>query len=401
MADNKYRPSFIFSLFTSGLLCLLLLVLIYGLTHTSSEPTILGRYSLGYFALLLGLAVGTGALAWLLFFPRPAFVRWAGNLYLLLASTVVAVVGAEIGLRLVNPWGIELFSLLPYHMQGMVDHPQLGYVHPGSITYHLGDNRVSLNAHGHRDDEMPVEKPAGERRILVLGDSVTFGWGVDQGQDFPARLETLLRQRTGTAWQVINAGVNGYNSEQEATYFATEGIRFQPDIVLLVYVGNDVEPVFDPNVVTWRRYPTWPSSLPEFLERTRSLSYLYQTTKLFQRMAELRPPDAGAPGRSLTDHPGWPASLKALKSISELCERRKIPFLVALESGSAEKIPVQLRQADIDAITLGPAWSRVAPDKHRVSRVDPHPSAAVHAEFAALLLEELRARGWLEESPGG
>ena len=176
---------------------------------------------------------------------------------------------------------------------------------------------------------------------------------------------------------------------------------FQPDIVLLVYVGNDVEPIFDPNVVTWRRYPTWPSSLPEFLERTRSLSYLYQTTKLFQRMAELRPPDAGAPRRSLTDHPGWPASLKALKSISELCERRKIPFLVALESGSAEKIPVQLRQADIDAITLGPAWSRVAPDKHRVSRVDPHPSAAVHAEFAALLLEELRARGWLEESPGG
>lgn len=398
MPDTRYRPALAFSLFTGGLLCVFSLVLVYGLTHSSSEPTILGRYSSSYFALLLGLATGTGALAWLLLFPRPAFVRWAGNLYLFLVSAVATVVGTEIGLRLVNPWGIELFSLLPYHMQGMVDHPQLGYAHPRSITYRLGDNSVSLNSHGHRDDEVPVEKPAGERRILVLGDSVTFGWGVDQGQDFPARLETLLRQQTGTAWQVINAGVNGYNSEQEATYFATDGIRFQPDIVVLVYVGNDVEPIFDPNVVTWRRYPTWPSSLPELLDRVRSLSYLYQTTKLFQRTAEVRPPDAGAPGRSLTDHPGWPASLEALKSVSRLCEGNRIPFLVAFESGSAEKMPVLLRQAGIDAITLAPAWSRVPLDKHRVSRVDPHPTAAVHAEFAALLLEELRARGWLEEA---
>jgi lysophospholipase L1-like esterase len=397
MPETQYRPALAFSLFTGALLCVLSLALIYGLTHTSSEPTILGRYSSGYFALLIGLAAGVGALAWLLFFPRPTFVRWVANLYLLLVSTVVTLVGAEIGLRLVNPWGIELFSLLPYHMQGMVDHPQLGYVHPRSVTYRLGDNRVSLNSHGHRDDEMPVEKPAGERRILVLGDSVTFGWGVDQGQDYPARLEALLRQHTGAVWQVINAGVNGYNSEQEAIYFATEGIRFQPDIVLLVYVGNDVEPSFDPNVVTWRRDPTWPSSFPELLDRARSLSWLYQTTKLFQRMEELQPRGASAQKRRLADHPGWPASLEALKSIARVCAREGIPFLVATESGSDEGLPALLRQAGIDAITLGPAWSRVAPDKHRVSRVDPHPSAVVHAEFAALLLEEVRARGWLEK----
>ena len=57
--------------------------------------------------------------------------------------------------------------------------------------------------------------------------------------------------------------------------------------MLLVYVANDVDPVFDPNPVRWRRYPTWPSSLPELLDRARSVSYLYQTTKLFRRMNEL------------------------------------------------------------------------------------------------------------------
>ena len=130
---------------------------------------------------------------------------WASNIYTALISTVIVVAMTETGLRVVNPWGIEFFSTLPYHMQGMVDHPLLGYAHPKSVTYRLGNNRVSLNSNGHRDDDMPVAKPAGERRILVLGDSVTFGWGVDQGEDFPARLEALLRQQDNRVWRVINS----------------------------------------------------------------------------------------------------------------------------------------------------------------------------------------------------
>lgn len=397
--DTSYRPGHGFSLFTGALICVLSLALLYGLLHESSEPTVLGRYSAGYFLLLLALAIGIGALTWVLLAPRPESVRWAGNLYATLVSTVAVLLAAEIGLRALNPWGMELFSLLPYHMQGMVDHPRLGYVHPRSVEYRLGDKRVSLNSNGHRDDETPVEKPAGERRILVLGDSVAFGWGVDQGEDFPARLEALLRQQPGGAWRVINTGVNGYNSQQQALFFASEGIRFQPDIVLLLYVGNDVDPVIEPNAVTWRRYPTWPSSLPELLDRARSLSYLYQATKLFQRMEELRPAAESGPRRSLVDHPGWPASLEALKSISSLCAREKIHFLVAMESGSDEKRAASLRQAGIETISLASAWSRVAPESQRVSRIDPHPGAEVHKEFARSLLEAMRARGWLDERP--
>jgi hypothetical protein len=49
----------------------------------------------------------------------------------------------------------------------------------------------------------------------------------------------------------------------------------------------------------------------------------------------------------------------------------------------------------IATTSLGPAWERVAPELRRVSRVDPHPSAPVHAAFAELLVEELSKRGWL------
>ena len=119
MSRNKYRPNRAFSLVTGALICLTLLALIFGLMHQSSQPTILGRYSSAYFALLLALAAAVVVLTWLLVAPRPTLVRWAGNLYAVLISTIVAVMALEIALRMVNPWGIEFFGLLPYHMQGM------------------------------------------------------------------------------------------------------------------------------------------------------------------------------------------------------------------------------------------------------------------------------------------
>jgi hypothetical protein len=393
--DPPFRPGRVFQLFTGLLLAVLALGLAFGLTHQSSKPAVMGRYGIEYSMLLAILLAAIGALAWVLLRPKPATVRWAGNIYAALGSTAVAVTAAEIGLRVVNPWGVEFFSTLPYHMQGMVDHPLLGYAHPKSVTYQLGNNRVSLNSNGHRGDEMPVRKPAGERRILVLGDSVAFGWGVNQGEDFPARLETLLRGQNNVVWRVINSGVNGYNSEQEAIFFATEGIAYEPDIVVLVYVDNDVEPVIDPKPVTWRRYPTWPSSLPELLERGRSLSYLYQTTKLFQRIQE-REMSASTPALSVTRDVRWPDSLKALRTILDVCRSHGIPFLLATEASSDVEFFLAMKQAEIDAISLGPAWERVPVGHHFVSRVDPHPSAWVHSEFAKLLLEELRKRGWLE-----
>jgi hypothetical protein len=71
---------------------------------------------------------------------------------------------------------------------------------------------------------------------------------------------------------------------------------------------------------------------------------------------------------------------------------------VAVESGAAKTLPALFQQAGITAITLGPAWRRVPAEKHNVSRLDPHPSAEVHREFASTLFEELRARGWLDAS---
>ncbi len=399
-APNRSRSGF--RALTGIFILLGLTLLIYGLFHKSDQPELLSRYSTSYAVLLACIAVVVLALCWLLWRQPPRTMRWAGNAYVFFISAIIALVGTEIGLRVFNPWGIDYFHVLPYHMQGMVDHPQLGYVHPKSVSYELGANTVILNTHGLRDEEIPYAKPPDENRVLVLGDSVTFGWGVTQGESFADRMEPLLRARTGKKWQAINAGVNGYNSEQEATFFRIDGLRYAPDIVVLVYVYNDVDPVIEPNLTTWRRYPTWPSGLPQLLERARSLSYLYQSTNLFARMgligAGQNPSgDKATPGvSSITSHPRWAASRAALEEIANQCKNLNIRFLIARESGDDPAFFAELEKLGIEAIALGPAWKDVPADQHRVSRIDAHPSAAVHDRFAVHLVDALDTRGWLE-----
>jgi len=401
MADGTTRrPGSGFFAITFVLLMLSLTVLGYGLLHKSSVPQILGRYSISYAILLTGIALVVVLLGMVLWRQTPVLIRWAGNVYAFLISALIALGLAETGLRVFRPWGIEYFHTLPYHMQGMVDHPQLGYVHPKSVSYELGTNRVELNSHGLRDEEVLYAKEPDERRVLVLGDSVTFGWGVNQGKTFSDHMEPLLSAETGNKWQVINAGVNGYNSEQEATYLRIEGMQYSPDIVILVYVDNDIDAVFDPNVTTWRRYPNWPESFPQLLERLRSLSYLYQLTWLFSRMQDVdEHAGGGIPSTypaSVTSRSGWPASRAALKDIKNQCKKAQIPFLVAKQNGNDPAFFAELSESGIEAIALTLAEAEVPADQRHVSRIDPHPSEAVHAMYAKYLVDALHVRGWLE-----
>jgi lysophospholipase L1-like esterase len=292
-------------------------------------------------------------------------------------------------------------------MQEMVDDPMLGYKHPASVAYSLGSNLVELNSHGLRDDEIPYDKPVGEKRILVLGDSVTFGWGISQGETFSDRMEYFLNELSGRRWQVINSGVNGYNTEQEATYLRIEGMRYLPDFVLLVYVSNDMRPIIDPNETTWRRYPSWPSSLPEAMGRLRQLSFLFQVTTLFARVRQMDMARAATtdekstiPARSterITDYPNWQASKAALLNISEQCEQAGIPFLVAIYGGYGPEFWAGVQAAGVDILKLYPAWKDVPQSEAHVSSIDPHPSVVVHEKIARYLVDALRKRGWYSE----
>lgn len=100
--------------------------------------------------------------------------------------------------------------------------------------------RVTINSQGLRDREIPYEKESGARRILMLGDSTTAAMQVTLEDTFVKQLESELNENTGN-WEVINAGVNAYGTDNELLFYQLEGQKYDPDIVFLnMYLANDV-----------------------------------------------------------------------------------------------------------------------------------------------------------------
>jgi hypothetical protein len=95
---------------------------------------------------------------------------------------------------------------------------------------------VAINRRGLRDRDHPYEKPDGVLRVLLLGDSLAWGWGVDDGLAFA----DLAEEELGPGVEVVNLGVPGYSSDQELWLLEREGVRYEPDIVLLCFILNDI-----------------------------------------------------------------------------------------------------------------------------------------------------------------
>lgn len=84
-----------------------------------------------------------------------------------------------------------------------------------------------INSKGLRDDETSYEKPEGIFRIVLLGDSNTFGFGVPIEKHFSTLLEGYYK-----GVEVINMGVNAFGVDQELLYLRSEGFRYEPDLVI-------------------------------------------------------------------------------------------------------------------------------------------------------------------------
>lgn len=97
------------------------------------------------------------------------------------------------------------------------------------------------NSHGMRDREIALEKPPGQRRIAVIGDSLAFGWGVAVEESICDVTERALRQALpNESIEVLNFCVPGYNSWQESQVLEKRVLAFSPDALVVQYYYNDV-----------------------------------------------------------------------------------------------------------------------------------------------------------------
>jgi hypothetical protein len=161
---------------------------------------------------------------------------------LFLAIAAAQFVVFEVSLR---TWGHSEAS--PSFQALFVPDAAIGYrLRPGARTRFATSEfeaEIAINAQGVRDDRDIGPKPPGERRIVVLGDSLVLSVQVDARQTFCRLLEDRLNSRGGaTRYRVINAGVQGYGPVEELLFFRHVARAFEPDLVIAaVFVGNDAE----------------------------------------------------------------------------------------------------------------------------------------------------------------
>ncbi|MEK6727439.1 MAG: hypothetical protein AABY28_02040 [Candidatus Omnitrophota bacterium] len=149
----------------------------------------------------------------------------------------------------------EIIMRFAWEMGGWVKRPIYRKSHNAYLRYELIPNakseRISINSDGFRGPEYPVPKPAKTLRIIMLGDSETFSFMLKQEESLASQLEKILNERSESLhYEVLNFGVEGYNTFQELEQLKHKGLKYSPDLIILNYCLNDPEPgeyYFDKN----------------------------------------------------------------------------------------------------------------------------------------------------------
>ncbi len=165
-----------------------------------------------------------------------------GNLVVLSVSLLVVFAAAELVVRSLYREQSVLFPR--YHTDYHYGRYTLRGIRASSDFWHTsadGSWEFVTDRQGFRDRrDFSYAKPQGLLRILSLGDSHTQGYEVRQDFTFTAVAERYLAAR-GVKAQGINAGVSGFSNAEELAFLENEGYKYQPDVVLLGFYGNDFE----------------------------------------------------------------------------------------------------------------------------------------------------------------
>jgi len=161
------------------------------------------------------------------------------NFILLVLSVIVGLFAIEIALRIAGYNPLAQMGVSRQVFLRTSNAPMLQYeLIPLAVGQGWG-TRVSVNSAGFRDREYPIPRNSGYR-IIVLGDSITFGFGLANVEDtYPKQLERLLHDY-GLTSEVLNFGVAGYDLVNYVGLLEYRGLQFAPDLVVIGYCLNDI-----------------------------------------------------------------------------------------------------------------------------------------------------------------
>jgi lysophospholipase L1-like esterase len=164
------------------------------------------------------------------------------NVALVVAFSLASFGAGEFVVRLIYKDSVVLMPR--YHTDAKYGEFTLRRIRPNSHFWHTtadGSWEFVTNSQGFRNrTDFTYEKPTGVIRVISLGDSHTQGYEVRQDATFSAVVEKYL-EKHGQHAEVLNTGVSGFGTAEELAFLENEGIKYDPDAVILAFSGNDFE----------------------------------------------------------------------------------------------------------------------------------------------------------------
>lgn len=277
--------------------------------------------------------------------------RLMQRMLLVLFGVIVALVFAEVVLRVGFARQLEVDAA-----HTAVD-PHLGWRNaPGLRGQHVVEGNavpVIINPQGFRRSQpVNVEKPPNTQRIILIGDSVTAGFEVPEEKTFAALLEKKLNERGSQKYEVLNAGVRGYGTDQCEIWLRREGVRYHPDAVIYVFCANDLSDNLDKKNKPYYtlRGEEMELHLPN-VSRLRKAQFTLKNCylrRLIRRIHDLRHKDDPVVGRMETleerrrrsewlrkvrgmdlDSLEWQMVSRLIRRMSDVCRQHGAKFYVA------------------------------------------------------------------------
>lgn len=267
-----------------------------------------------------------------------------GILVFLSAGFAAALLECGLRIAYLGPWDQEYIEWYVCHYD-----PILGWKgNPNLVLYdgmgQAPENLVyATNAAGYNDREWPAQQPRGAgKRIVVLGDSFTYGFNVHFGEAFPRQLELLL----GEGMQVLSLGLPGYSTDQELLQLQDEVFSLRPDLVLVGFFMDDIfnngaiathdgkypKPYFDLHggELTLKNVPVpnlWSNSaLLRFLkERFYRLRTKFHVDQRWRRTDWMSVFDT-----SFAESEQWRVTLALLARMNALCVQQNVRFAIVV-----------------------------------------------------------------------
>ncbi len=317
------------------------------------------------------------------------------------AAAAGVVAASEILVRIVDPYGVSHFVNMRDYSDLLVTHrpdSKRLFAHRPDVDLDLHGWSVRTNRDGLRGPDRMQPRPATIRRILFVGDSVTFGWGVDEEETFVALIEEAL----GVPWQTVNAGHLFHDTTQELGVLEETGMGYEPELVLLVFVPNDAVPtsrVFQP-LESGSGPPKPAGGVGAWLAHNHAL---LQFLRLGGRSGPATGGGAAASAPDVVPFAQWPPLLQqgwrqseaGIRAMRDLSLGRGAAFAV-LDTSRLDTLAAFCADEGIPYASIAFSGEEIASGV-RNSPADPHANANGHRLYAARILEALRSI----QLPGG